>query len=225
MSSNNPVSFTSGIQATLEEAVRADDSSAIARALAGGASAQAVGRQEVTPLMIAVNAQKLQAVRALLQAGANPNAKAVDGNSAVSLATENYAAKPNGHAIMLAVMQGGGDPNTLRPDRDPVIRRFINDHDLDDVRLFKQFGANLDIIGRGNEPLITSVAMAQDWDGVWCLIELGARYDYEHGKSTQPLSDALSLRFPAPDSPMYPYKVKVWQLMSDKGLPVKPLRH
>jgi hypothetical protein len=69
------------------------------------------------------------------------------------------------------------------------------------------------------------VALAQDWDGVWCLIELGAGYDYEHGKSTQPLSDALSLKFPGPDSPMYPFKLKVWQLMKDKGLPVKPLRH
>lgn len=225
MSSTSPVFFTSGPQATLEEAIRADDAAAIARALAAGATVNAAGKQGVTPLMIAVDAQKPNAVQALLQARANPNLKADDGHSAVSLATENYAAKPDGHAIMLAVMHGGGNPDTLRPDREPVIRRFINDHDLDDVRLFKQLGANLDIIGRGDEPLITSVALAQDWDAVWCLIELGARYDYEGGKSTQPLSDALSLRFPAPDSPMYPYKVKVWQLMKDQGLPVRPLRH
>lgn len=225
MSSNRAVFFTSGAGAALEEAIRANDPSAIARALAGGASVNAVSKQGVSPLMIAVDAQKLSAVRALLQAGANANLKAADGRSAVSLAVENYTAQPDGRAIMLAVMNGGGDPNTLRPDGDPVIRRFLNDHALDDVRLFKQLGANLDIIGRGNEPLITSVALAQDWDGVWCLIELGARSDYENGKSTQPISDALSLRFPAPDSPMYPYKVKVWQLMRDKGLPVKPLRH
>lgn len=225
MSSSRPVFFISGPQAALEEAIRTNDPSAIARALAGGATIDAVSKQGVSPLMIAVDAQKLQAVDALLEAGANPNLKAIDGRSAVSLATERYATKPDGRAIMLAVMHGGGDPNTLRPDRNPVIRRFLNDHDLDDVRLFKQLGANLDIIGRGNEPLITSVALAQDWDGVWCLIELGARYDYENGKSTQPLSDALSLRFPAPDSPMYPYKVKVWELMRDKGLPVRPLRH
>jgi ankyrin repeat protein len=225
MSSISAVFFPSGIQSTLEEAIRSDDVAGINRALASGAAVNATGKQGVTPLMIAVDAQKLDAVGALLQARADPNLKAIDGNSAVSLATENYAAKPNGHDIMLAVMHGGGDPNTLRPDRDPVIRRFINDHDLEDVRLFKSLGANLDIIGRGNEPLITSVALAQDWDAVWCLIELGARYDYENGKSTQPLSDALNLKFPAPDSPMYPFKLKVWQLMSDKGLPVKPLRH
>lgn len=225
MFSTQPVFFTSGPEADLEKAIRTNDTAAIARTLAAGASINAVSKQGVSPLMIGVDAQKLHAVDALLKAGANPNPRAIDGRTAVGLATENYAAVPDGHAIMLAVMHGGGDPNTLRPDRDPVIRRFLNDHDLDDVRMFKQLGANLDIIGRGNEPLITSVAMAQDWDGVWCLIELGARYDYENGKSTQPLSDALSLRFPAPDSPMYPYKVKVWELMRDKGLPVRPLRH
>ena len=83
-----------------------------------------------------------------------------------------------------------------------MIRRFLNDHDLDDVRLFKQLGANLDIIGRGSEPLMTSVALAQDWDGVRYLVELGGRYHYEHGQSAEPISDALSLRFPALDSPM-----------------------
>ena len=225
MSSTKPVFFITGTEAVLEEAIRTNDSLAITRALAAGASVNAMSKQGVSPLMIAVDAQKRLAVEALLRAGANPNLKAADGRSAVSLAVDSYAAQPDGRAILLAVMQGGGDPDTLRPDRDPVIRRFLNDHDLDDVRLFKKFGANLDIRGRGNEPLITSVALAQDWDGVWCLIELGARYDYENGQSTQPLSDALSLRFPAPDSPMYAYKVKVWTLMRDQGLPVRPLRH
>lgn len=138
--SSSPVFFASGPQAALEEAVRAEDLAAIARALADGAAVDATGQRGVTPLMIAVGAQKLQSVRALLRAGADPDVRAADGNSAVSLATESYAATPDGHAIMLAVMQGGGNPDTLRPDRDPVIRRFINDHDLDDVRLSSDSG-------------------------------------------------------------------------------------
>jgi len=59
---------------------------------------------------------------------------------------------------------------------------------------------------------------------VWALIELGARYDYENGASRQPLSMSLSLAYPAPDSPLYPYKLKVWQLLKEKGLPVKPMK-
>jgi ankyrin repeat protein len=217
--------FTSGAQARLEEAIRMNDAMAIGRVLADGALVNARGKHEATPLMIAVDTQTPDAVQALLQAGADPNLKAVDGNSAVSLATESYNVKPHGRAILTMIMKGGGNPDSLRPDRDPVITRFIYDHDLDDVRWFKTLGANLDIIGRGNEPLITSVAMAQNWDAVWCLIELGARYDYEHGKSMQPLSEALSVGYPSPDSPLYPYKLKVWQLMKDKGLPVKPMKN
>lgn len=29
--------------------------------------------------------------------------------------------------------------------------------------------------------------------------------------------------FPTPDSPIYPYKVKVWEFLKSKGLPVPPL--
>jgi len=216
--------FAAGPQATLEIAIRANDASAIARALERGADANARGKLDITPLMIAVDAQCPDAVTTLLKAGAVPNAQAVDRSGPVSLAVQSYRAKPHGRDIMVAVFQAGGDPNSRRPDGDPVIFRFIEDHDADDIKLMKALGANLDIRDRGNDPIVTSVAMAQDWDMVWALIELGARYDYENGASRQPLSMSLSLAYPAPDSPLYPYKLKVWQLLKDKGLPVKPMK-
>ena len=216
--------FPSGPQAALEIAIRADDRHAMARALADGATVNAVGQFNITPLMIAVDAQSPGAVEALLKAGALPNAIALDRNSPVSLAVKSYWTKPHGRDIMLAILRGGGDPNTRQPDNDPVLMRFILDHDAAGLALMKSLGANLDIRDRGGDPLITNVAMSQDWDMVWALIELGAEVDYENGKSTQPLSKALSLRYPAPDSPLYPYKRKVWQLLKDKGLPVPPLK-
>ena len=88
----------------------------------------------------------------------------------------------------------------------------------------KSLGANLDVLDRGGDPFITNVAMSADWDMVWALIELGAAYDYEHGDCRQPLSKSLGLRYPSPDSPLYPYKLKVWQFLKDKGLSVKPLQ-
>ena len=216
--------FTAGPQAALEVAVRANDASAVARALATGADANARGRLDITPLMVAVDVQSLDAVLGLLKAGALPNALAADRNGPVSLAVQSYRAKPFGHDIMMAIFRAGGDPNSRRPDGDPVIFRFIEDHDVKNLAQMKALGANLDIRDRANDPLVTSVAMAQDWDMVWALIELGARYDYEHGASRQPLSMSLGLPYPAPDSPLYPYKLKVWQLMKDKGLPVAPLK-
>ena len=217
--------FAPGPQAALEMAIRADDTSAIARALIGGATVNATGQFNITPLMIAVDAQCPRAVDALLKAGALPNAQALDRNGPVSLAVKSYRATPHGREIMLAVIRGGGDPDARQPDGDPVLMRFILDHDPAGLKLMQSLGANLNILDRGGDPLITNVAMSQDWDMVWALIELGADYDYEHGPSRQPLSKALSLRYPSTDSPLYPYKLKVWQFLKDKGLPVQPLKH
>lgn len=216
--------FLEGASAALEAAIRVRDERAVEAALAAGADVNARGRQDVTPLMIAVDAQNPGAVEALLRAGALPNAKAVDRNGPVSLAVKSYLARPHGRRILLALLAGGGDPDTRQPDGDPVWMRFIVDHDIPDLARMKSFGANLDIDDRGGFPLITGVAMAQSWDMVWALIELGARYDYENGASTQPLSKSLSLPYPAPDSPQYASKLKVWRLLKDKGLPVKPMR-
>lgn len=222
MTSSNQF-FASGPQAVLELAIRADDVDGIAAALAVGASVNASGKFEITPLMIAVDAQRPRAVQALLMAGARPNAIAQDGNGPVSLAVKSYLANPFGRDIMLAIFKGGGDPNARQPDGDPVLMRFIYDRDVADLKLMKQLGANLDILDRTGDPLVTSVAMSQDWDMAWALIELGAAYDYEGGRSRRPLSLALKGRYPAPDSPLYPYKRRVWQLLKDKGLPVPPL--
>ena len=215
--------FASGPQAALEIAIRGNDAAAFARALADGAAVNATGKFDITPLMVAVDVQNLAAVDALLKAGALPNAKAADGNGPVSLAAKSYRAVPHGRDILVAVIRAGGDPDTRQPDGDPVLMQFVLAHDAAGLKMMKALGANLDVVDRGGDPFVTNVAMSKDWDMVWALIELGAAYDYERGHCRQPLSKALSLRYPAPDSPLYPYKRKVWQFLKDKGLPVKPM--
>jgi ankyrin repeat protein len=215
--------FTSGPQSALEIAIRADDVAGVSDALRHGASVNATGKFKVTPLMVAVDAQRPLAVQALLKAGALPNAMAQDGNGPVSLAVKSYLAKPYGREIMLAVFKGGGNPDTRQPDGDPVLMRFILDRNVVDLTLMKTLGANFDILDRGGDPLVTKIAMAQDWDMVWAFIELGAEVDYENGRSRQPLSLALKGKYPSPDSPLYSYKVKVWQFLKDKGVALPPM--
>ena len=202
----------------LESAIMADDRTAIAQALALGANVNARGTNGITPLMLAVDRLKVHAVDELLAHGANPNLKAADRNSAVSLAVENYSRSPE---IMTTVIKGGGDPNIRRPDDDPVIMRFVNDCNCEFIRRMKTLGADLNITTRSEDPIITSAGLRCDWDVVWCLIELGAKYDYE-STSRQPLSSSLADKFPSPDSPIYPYKKKVWQFLKDHGIAVRP---
>ncbi len=223
MASIKAIFFKSGIQQRLEIAIRNNDAATIAQLLASGAQVDARGLADATPLMVAVDAQAPAAVAALIRARANPNLKASDGANAVHLAVENHAAMPNGHAILEMVMKAGGNPDTLRPDRDPVLMRFIYDHDLDDLRWFKSLGANVDIPARTSRPLIADAAYGQNWDSVWCLIELGAKYDYED--TAYPLSEALDSNFgSSPGNVLRPYKLKVWQLLKDKDLLRKPLK-
>lgn len=212
--------YFTGIEAKLEAAVRADDRAAIAAALASGANVNARGIHNITPLMIAVDRLKRNAVSELLAAGANPNLKADDGASPVSLAVENYRDAPD---IMFAVFKSGGDPNIRRPNDDPVIKRFLNDRNCEFIRHMKALGADLDITTRAGDPIITAASTAGDWDVVWCLIELGAKYDYEK-TSRAPLTRSLAGTFPSFDSPIFPYKQKVWQFFKDHGIPVQPLR-
>jgi uncharacterized protein len=204
--------------ARLESAILADDRAAIDQALTLGANVNARGTHGITPLMLAVDRLKQNAVEELLAHGANPNLKAADRNSAVSLAVENYSRAPE---IMIAVIKGGGDPNIRRPDDDPVIMRFINDRNCQFLRQMKSLGADLNITTRTGDPIINDAGVGADWDVVWCLIQLGAKYDYEQ-TSRLPLSRCLAGKLPSPDSPIYPYKKKVWQFLKDHGIAVRP---
>lgn len=211
--------YFSGPDAKLEAAIDADDGAVISLALESGANVNARGIHNITPLMIAVDRLKGKAVTALLAKGANPNLKADDGASPVSLAVENYREAPD---IMFAIFKGGGNPDTRRPDNDPVIMRFLNDRNCEFIRHMKTLGADMDITTRGDDPLITDASTARDWDVVWCLIELGAKYDHEK-TSRRPLSRSLAAKTPSPGSPIFPYKKKVWQFLKDRGIAVQPL--
>lgn len=211
--------YNTPAQIVLENAIKNDDSVGISKAIENGAGVNARGKFNVTPLMLAVDELKQRAVTELLARGADPNLKADDGEGAVSLAVANYQ---KALAIMLEIFRAGGDPNTRRPDNDPVIMRFINDRDCDGIKRMKEFGANLDITTRGDDPIITTASTRQDWDIVWCLIELGAKFDYEQ-TSRRPITGSLKGTFPAPDSPIFPYKIKVRNYLKAHGIAVPPL--
>lgn len=206
--------FGAGQQA-LEAAIVADDRSAVAQALAAGGRIDARDAQKVTPLMLAVDRLKLQAAAELLARGADPNARAADGHSAVTLAVASYRRAPE---LVFDLLKAGGDPNARTPGNDPIIKRFANDHDCALMRRMRQAGADVNALTRAGSPLILDAATATDWDTVWCLLELGAKFDYPAGPPEFNLSQLLNSRVPAPDSPIYPYKVKVRDFLRAKGL-------
>ncbi len=208
-------------QEALEAAILADDRSGIAQALAAGSQVNARDRNQVTPLMLAVDRLRQQAVAELLARGADPNLKAADGASAVSLAVENHAKAPE---LMITIIRAGGDPNARNRGNDPVMMRFINDRNCEALRQLKALGADVNALSRSRTPLILDAALGSDWDVVWCLLELGAKYDHPPGPPENNLGQMLADPYPAPDSPIYPYKVKVRDFLRAKGVRTPPLR-
>ncbi|KVH57062.1 hypothetical protein WS89_22285 [Burkholderia sp. MSMB1072] len=208
----------SGPDIPLEQAIEADDPAAVARAIAGGASVNARGARNVTPLEFAVAIHRKKAAAALIAHHADPNLRDADGDSAVSLAVNAYRRDPS---LLAMVLDGGGNPNAVRPDGDPVIVRFLNDRNLDAITYLHARGADIDAEVDG-QPMVVDAAWGADWDVVWRLIELGARTDTP--KAAAGLVETF--RIPGatlPDSPVYPFKVKVWVHLKAQGLdPVPP---
>lgn len=209
----------SGSEVALEKAIDANDAQAVASALAAGARANARGALGVTPLEYAVGTFHKRAAEALIVAGADPNLKDDEGDSAVTIAVAVYARDP---ALLQMVLQAGGNPNIKRPDGEPVIVRFLNDRNLDAITYFHAHGADINARVK-EEPMVVTYAISEDWDVVWRLIQLGARLD------TPRIREGLTFAFKGPEitlpgSPLYPAKVEVWRHLKGLGLnPTPPM--
>jgi hypothetical protein len=208
-----------GPDAALERAIEADDPAAVDAAIADGAKANARGAHGVTPLAYAVGTGRKRAAQALVRHKADPNLKDEEGDNAVTLAVTAYARDPS---LLDLVLDAGGDPNTRNSDGSPVIVRFLNDRNFDAITYFHRRGASIDVEDDG-KTLVGRYGTSTDWDVVWHLIQLGARLDTPEVREDM-ISAFKNHGFPSPDSPIYPYKVKVWQRLKQLGLnPTPPM--
>lgn len=211
-----PMQFT-GPDAALERAINADDAAAVDAAVAGGANPNARGAHGVTPLEYAIGTFRKTAARALIRHRADPNVKDAEGDNAVAVAVTAYARDPE---LLELVLDAGGDPNTRRADGSPVITYFGNARDMDAITYLHAHGADLDILDDGT-PLVVGYANSTDWDVVWHLIQRGARTDTPRVREGM-LFAFKGSDFPSPDSPLYPFQVKVWRHLKAQGLDVDP---
>src|SRR5207302_943583 len=94
----------------------------------------------------------------LLQIHADTAQRDDEKDNAMTLATQAYAKDPD---YLLLALQANGDPNTRGPDNDPIIMRFVADRNLDAIRMMKAKGADIDVRGRTNRPLIITAGLAE----------------------------------------------------------------
>lgn len=206
-----------GPNEALERAVKADDADAVHQALASGADVNARGKHDVTPLLYAVGIGSKNAASALIEKGANPNLKDAEGDCSVTLAVQAYARDPQ---LLQMVLDAGGDPNAKRPNGNPVMTRFINDHNLDAITYMHSKGADLNI-DISEQPMVVNPAITGDWDVVLHLLKLGASIDTPKARDGL-VFFAKSPELTPTDSPLYPARVEVYEYLKSKGLEIAP---
>jgi hypothetical protein len=200
----------------LEQAINADDAAGISIAIEKGANPNTVGLHGVTPLLMAVGKIKPHATAELLLHGADPQIRDKEKDNPMTLAVQNYQKEPK---LLQMLLNAGGDPNTLTADNNPIIKRFLSDYNFDAVRYLAGQGADINARTRSEDPLVLSYGLSEDWDAVLTLLELGADYDYPDERFSWMEIFSNPNRH-APDSPIWPYKVKVWKFLKERGMAV-----
>jgi len=212
-------------QGRLGAAIEMDDPDGIERALLAGGDPNTPGKHGVTPLQFAVSKKKKRAIVYLLGKGSNPNARADDGETAVTLAAQ--IAYPNisvehpidGESnldILIMLVKAGGDPNTRFPDDDPVLLWLVSQKNLAGIREISRLGADLNILSREKNYAIIEAALAGYWDVVWQMIECGA--DWSVVSRGFNLANTV-LQSPVQEKmPLYPYWRKIMDFLQVKGV-------
>ena len=211
--------FFKGKEVQLEKAIAADDPEAVTAAIKDGADPNALGLHGVTPIIVTSGNLKFNAMKALIENGANPNIYDKNGDNAVTLAATTYN---NDRKYLEYLLDHGGDPNSTLPDGDPLFTRIALLHDLDAMRYLIGKGADVNAISRTERPLVFYYAGSTDWDTAWLLIEHGAEYVFDDPRFDwkKRLNDPLEH---APGSPLFEYKEKAWRFLCEHGVEVPPL--
>lgn len=203
----------------LQQAIDEDDVQKLQAALQAGAQINAKGTYAVTPLEYALGHFKKQTYTELLHQHADPNQRDQEGDNAVTLAVRAYAKDPD---YLIMALKSGGDPNTRESDADPIIASFIAARNIKAIQLLASMGADLNVRGRNSRPLIVDASLTQDWDVVWCLLELGAKFDYT-GEAHTMAAGFKNYKATSPDSPLYTFKQKSYDFLTAHGLALPPL--
>ena len=214
------IDWFKGKDLELQKAIDQDDPAAIRSAVAAGANINDKGTNGVTALEYAIGHFRKNAYVELLKRGADTSQRDAEGDNAMTLATDAYAKDKD---YLLLALKAGGDPNTKRSDDNPIIIRFLNDANLDAIRMMKEKGADINAPDRSGDPLVVYAGLTEDWDVVWCLLELGARYNFS-GERVNLQGVFKNREATPPDSPLWPYKVKSWEFLTKQGLKLPDLQ-
>ena len=164
-------------------AIEANDLEEIERLITAGADVNAIGKDNMTPLLWAFPDNKLERFTKLLEAGADPNVvfKSKYGTKDIEPKDSliHLAIKAHAEGYLEAILKNGGDPNLADESGDyplhVVVKRGINKQD--NIKLLLKAGADIDATskgGFGDTPVMRAIGWFAQYKLAVFLLEQGA---------------------------------------------------
>jgi ankyrin repeat protein len=174
-----------GCAAGLHQAVRNRDLAGVTQGIQEGADLNALDAEGLAPLHIAASHPNIEIVRALLDAGADPNLASQKGDPPLTFAAENKAA---GEAVIRLLLERKADPNGGGHGT-PSVLKAVQADNVPALKLLAEAGADLGAHHFGVIPLVSAIQQ-KNRPMVEHLIALGADVNLRIGNTRAPIGHA-----------------------------------
>jgi ankyrin repeat protein len=162
-------SVFSGVLADLAHAVEADDPARVAAAATPDV-VNAAARGGATAVQLAVRRGRLDALRALLDSGADPALADENGYTAL-----HYAAAADGPAALDLLLKRGGDPDQSNPQTgERLLEVALITNRREQFRMLLRVGADPNATDGTGGTALHRAALVDDTDAVLELLKAGA---------------------------------------------------
>jgi hypothetical protein len=152
----------------LARAIDSGDEAQI-RAAAAGSDLDGRGRGGIVPLVYAASKQNADAMKLLVELGADPFVNMPNVGSAMSL-----AASSNNPALLRALIAGGADPSRLTVDDQPVLHNALRTGQFQNVDTLLESGVSPDITDTTGVTGLAEAAFVFNFDAIDMLLDRGA---------------------------------------------------
>lgn len=212
---HTPEEFFKGDSLEIASAIEGNDIEKLQRLLKSQtAKLNDAGKDGMTLLFWAASLGQIECVKALLDAGANPNSLIQMGGQSFQLLA--LAAGGKSDALFELLLDSGANPNCL-DNSDPAIFAAIHARRWDRMKKLLDHGADINLAGKDKSPPVVYLASINQYEQVAELISRGADITKpEFGGGT--LSDYVGRYSLDTTSPNGRWHAKVQQMLAAKGI-------